>query len=411
MSSKIYDVRNYSIQELEEMLTLPSNYTSDIIEIKQSKFKDKMLNNGNVSEEVKGQVLRFVDDAKRILENKANGVTPINNPYILNEYKPEKWTILEQAKEKQYSHSKKYLNIDSRFRTNYNSTLSTNFNVKLPFKINNINEIELVSVEMPTTFYAISKDYGNDFFYVEVNSEKESYMKYIVQIPEGNYDSKGFIEALNNHSYKTKIYKTTDISGIYDAEIYKSLKFEFTNDNNGTGTSKVKLTIKPQVSDINKNKIINTKIIFNEDINENVVNTNPLGKKLGWYIGFRKETYLLEGYTHIIPEGILNVTGPKYIFLVVDDHNNNNGNSNAFMNVYNSISLNQNIIARIPLTLFSVGFQIINSTNFNATPRKYSNPIHTDEFTFQLLDEYGGPLSLNNMDYSCCLALDIVHEI
>ena len=404
MSSKIYDVRNYSIQELEEMLTLPSNYTSDIIEIKQSKFKDKMLNNGNVSEEVKGQVLRFVDDAKRILENKANGVAPVNNPYIL--YKPEKWTMLEQAKEKKYSHSKKYLNIDSRFRANYNSTLSSNFNVKLPFKINNINEIELVSVEMPTTFYAISQEYGNDFFFVEVDSKEVGYTKYIIQIPEGNYDSKGFMEALNNISYK-RIYHTNDHLDTYKQGTYNSLKFELTNDNNGTGTSKVKVTI---VRD-SIIEIVSTKLIFNQDINENVVNSNPLGKKLGWCIGFRKETYLLTGYTDIIPEGILNVTGPKYIFLVVDDHNNNNGNSNAFMNSYNSISLNQNIIARIPLTLFSVGFQIINKTNFNATPRKYSNPIHTDEFTFQLLDEYGGPLFLNNMDYSCCLALDIVHEI
>lgn len=403
----IYDVQNYSISELEEMLTLPPNYTSDIIEIKQAKFKDKMLNSEHINEEIKGQVLRFVDNARRILENKVQN----QNPFLSNQYPfYEKWNKeKEKEKESKITHSKKYLNIDSRFRSNYNSTFSSNFNVKLPFKINNINEIELVSVEMPTTFYAISKEYGNDFFFVEVEST-EINLKYMIQIPEGNYDSKGFIDALNNRTYKTTRRISQNLLTDYTTDIFKSLHFELTNDNNGTGTSKVKVSIVSQESSDNLNRIIQTKLIFNEDVNENIVNSNPLGKKLGWIIGFRKESYILNEYTHIIPEGILNVTGPKYIFLVVDDHNNNNGNSNAFMNSYNSISLNQNILARIPLTLFSVGFQIVNSTNFNATPRKYANPINTDEFTFQLLDEYGTPLFLNNMDYSCCLALNIIHE-
>jgi hypothetical protein len=406
----IYNAHDYTVSELEEMLNLPTNYNVHMIDLRLSEFNNKIMGNDAVSEETKVNVLQFLDEARKILLLKQQQQPPLSLSSSSSPFAPQ---ITPR-----YRFLKKYLNIDSRFRDQYYSTTSGKFNVKLPFKINNIKDIELASIEMPTTFYAVSSSYGNDFFSIEISSVTSSlFVKCVLQIPSGNYDSKGFLDAINSSSNKQTITRslrglnllspnlTDDINAIYN-----SIQFTLLNDNNGTGTSQILVTLSETLL-TTYSQDVNVKLIFDEDIQGNITST-ALGLKLGWSLGFRRDEYLMSSsFMSITSEGILNVTGPKYLFFVLEDHNNNNNNqSDTFMNAYNSISLNRNILARIPLTLFSIGFQIANKTNFTATPREYTNPITTDEFTLQLLDEYGRQLELNNMNYSCCIALTLRYE-
>ena len=61
----------------------------------------------------------------------------------------------------------KLLTIDSRFRSNYASTLSTDFDVNLPYIINNVTEIRLSDVEFPATFYPFQEEYENNYFWLK----------------------------------------------------------------------------------------------------------------------------------------------------------------------------------------------------------------------------------------------------
>ena len=57
---------------------------------------------------------------------------------------------------------KKNLNIDTRFRDNYFSSPSTNFNFVLPTNFDNVLQMQLTAIELPTTYYNVSKQYGNN---------------------------------------------------------------------------------------------------------------------------------------------------------------------------------------------------------------------------------------------------------
>jgi hypothetical protein len=133
----------------------------------------------------------------------------------------------------------------------------------------------------------------------------------------------------------------------------------------------------------------------------------PLPLKFGWILGFRNGIYV--NNQNYVSEGIVDLSGPKYLFLVVDDFNNNV--NNGFYSAFNSSLLNKNILARISLK--SLTFSIFNENNFNivTTPREYFGPVNIQNLNIQLLDEYGRVIELNNMDYSFSLTLTVVYDI
>jgi hypothetical protein len=134
----------------------------------------------------------------------------------------------------------------------------------------------------------------------------------------------------------------------------------------------------------------------------------PLPLKLGWILGFRNGNYI--NNLNYVSEGIVDLTGPKYCYLVVDDYNNNVVNS--FYSAFNSSVLNKNILARIA-TMGTSQLSILDQNNLAiiTVPREYFGPINIQNINIQLLDEYGRILDLNNMDYSFCLTLTTVYDI
>jgi hypothetical protein len=147
---------------------------------------------------------------------------------------------------------------------------------------------------------------------------------------------------------------------------------------------------------------------FQANINGIPDKGTPLPLKFGWNLGFRNGIYI--GNTNYVSEGLLDLTGPRYVYLVVDDFNNNvnNGFYNA---VFNNSILNKNILARISLQ--SNTLNILEKDNFNIItyPRTYLGPVDVQKLQIQLLDEYGRILYLNNMDFSFCLKFTVVYDI
>ena len=148
-------------------------------------------------------------------------------------------------------------------------------------------------------------------------------------------------------------------------------------------------------------------INFLTDAYANNDNPVPLPLKFGWLIGFRNGYY--ENNTTYVSEGIINLIGPTYIYMVVDDFNNNV--VDGFYSAFTSSILNKNILARISLQ--GTVFDALSKDNFNliTTPRQYFGPVDIQKLQIQLLDEYGRILNLNNMDYSFCLTFQTIYDL
>jgi hypothetical protein len=147
---------------------------------------------------------------------------------------------------------------------------------------------------------------------------------------------------------------------------------------------------------------------FQANINGDDDRNTPLPMKLGWLLGFRNGIY--ENNENYVSEGVVDLYGPRYLYLVLDDHNNSV--SNSFYSAFNSSILNKNILARITVqttTPFSILAQ--NNLNLVSTSREYFGPVNIQHMNIQLLDEYGRIVDLNNMDFSFCLTLTTAYDI
>ena len=105
---------------------------------------------------------------------------------------------------------------------------------------------------------------------------------------------------------------------------------------------------------------------------------------------------------------MVDVSGPKYFFLVLDDYNNSV--NNCFYSAFNSSILNNNILARISLG-GNISFLQQNNLSLTTTMREYFGPVNLTTIKVQLLDEYGRIVDLNYMDFSFCITLTVVHNI
>lgn len=215
------NINNYKKNELKEMFDLPSNYDKQIVEIKEAKLRERILNNKEINDNTRIKTIFFLTEAKKILlgdvyekvENAEEKVKDyFNSIYDLKPVKLENENdhMVQLRKNQPYLSSfpseffpgiinpikrrvnKQNLNIDTRFRENYYGSSSTNFNVSLPLIINNVLTMQLSAIELPTSFYSISKQYGNNYFTLIVNGISQ-----VVNIPDGNYTDTGIVNVLN----------------------------------------------------------------------------------------------------------------------------------------------------------------------------------------------------------------------
>jgi len=246
--------------------------------------------------------------------------------------------------------------------------------------------MQLTSIELPTSYYIISKQYGNNFFTIIINNESK-----IINIPDGNYDSKTIMNAINNQ------LNTLDAP-------FNNLVFQINLINDNTGSCQTIVGF----NDL-ENLPSNTTLELNFQADKNGIydSGTPLPLKFGWLLGFRNGVYT--NSLNYVSEGIVDIKGPKYLFLVVDDYNNNVNNS--FYSAFNESILNKNILARISLQANTFNILEQNNLNILSTPREYFGPVKIQNLNIQLLDEYGRVVNLNNMDYSFCLTFITVYDL
>ena len=352
------------------------------------------------------------------------------------------------------------ISIDSRFKDtvsrnsqecknleyNPSEETTTNFSCVLTNDLNNVISFNLNSIEIPLSWYTIDSTYGTNAFKIGGD---------LYTIPEGNYTPQTLITAI-----QTSLSTKGQIQITY-------------NETNG------KATFTGLPGAIGAGDVI----FF-----DNTGTTSELGNakknsNLGWILGFNQTKYTYKtqalndtrtnasrGDTNhngtLISERVVDTYGPRYLFLSLEDYNNNQvstgvigigqvdnrldlpeyyncslaqGNNGQVISsaprrltnnqIYaiNEIRANQqvtkdwirspsstDIFAKIPIvkpqSYYTGELYIDATTTLQVNERVYFGPVSIKRLKVRLLDDAGRILNLNGMDWSFTLQVTSMYQ-
>ena len=343
------NINNYSVTELEELLMLGKQYNPDDIRYKKDNICMKIVNDDNISFDMKAKLENFCEKASVILKDivsknggssGSGGSIGSSNNAVTDGYgfggyvKKDKFSDLKMDMMKNtnnliiadpvsahnieinrvatpgqnidtYGTSRglinplltntflKGVNIDTRFRENYYSTKSTNITITLPFRLERVISYRIVGITLPLTYYNISQSYGNNVIQINIVSNVSGTVgvSYNLILPDG-------------------CYNTTQNISIYSSSLEQAINKILTNDPNSPNNNPAcaGLNLKYTIDKTNgrsvfaQDETIAGTIAYNFEIIMNVgynVQTGGveddyskvLMLKLGWILGFRLARY------------------------------------------------------------------------------------------------------------------------
>jgi hypothetical protein len=106
---------------------------------------------------------------------------------------------------------RRIISIDSSYRPNIKD-LATDFTFNLSDPLKDVLSLKLYSVQIPYSWYTISKQYGSNFFYLKGNSDgiNNGDHDYQIKIDAGNYSQSLLVQAINA-SIKDVSSNNTDV--------------------------------------------------------------------------------------------------------------------------------------------------------------------------------------------------------
>jgi len=259
----------------------------------------------------------------------------------------------------------KYINIDTRYRDDYDPSKVADYNITLPERLTDITSIKVVNAEIPMTFYNISSDLGNNVFCVNDT---------VIILPDEQYTEVTLTAAINNQLV---------LSGYGDL-VYQIVnkRSQFTNNNITT----------------------NYQISFNVSA-QGALDTQHPTYKLGWLLGYRDSRYILTPAVTNTSQAFVDLLGPRYLYLVVDEFKN--GNPYSFTSLLQESAVNSTqILARFAMNPDSYPYGILFPARggyIASDVRKYTGTVNLQRFNIKLVNERGVPMNLNGMDFSFCM--------
>jgi hypothetical protein len=376
MSGADYNVDNYTIPELLEILDLYDPTTDEIIE-----QTNKLIQQFSPSRENRPEIVAFFQNMQtklvRYMEQDNKGSEYTSNNTQTNEwYKyqslPQDNTVQKDKitdriqkvdvyndnhmpmKREQLGVSNnfqvpvsqdtlnpnlenitsRFINLDSQFRQASGGTesMSTDYTMDLSDPLTNVLSLRLYSIQIPYTWYTIDYVYGNTCFWV---TNQNNTFKIVVE--PGNYTPSEFCIALTT-GFSDFSY-CGDISPVPNIMTYNANNGKITMNLNGwCDPSGNEIVSKTQYTDTFNSETDSYFTFFDISVNKSCYETGtyPCGAStnqgqtfngtLGWLMGFRLpvQPIFTNGNT---PQGLLNLYGTKYFIVVLDDYNQNHINN------------------------------------------------------------------------------------
>ena len=428
MSNINLDINTYTIGELEKLLKLQKNYTSENIYYSKESIANS-ISKSNISESKKTELYIFLDNIKnKLIANLlATNNNNNNSIYAIKEYNGNQYitnngeNTLGNYKQTNKSLLKKIYTIDSIFRQNYELTdnQSHNYIIQLPETISRAITMSISSIEIPLTYHNVSNYYNNNFFTIEqLSSAGTSLATIMVELSPGLYES------------RISSYAPNDVRKIICYDIEKEINDKIQNVNFIDISNNLKFVIEPRSgfscfkydnsNNITNNILGNYKIRINFNVNNPNANSsncysNELYQKLGWQLGFRNNSIIIDSNDlYAVSTGICHINYPRYIYIALDDFQSSS--QNHFAIASDSI-VAPNIITRINIlslleekTAFKQGAYAGDIYYNHKHIREYFGPTSINKLKVQLLDEYGRPFSLNNMDWSFIITFECLYN-
>lgn len=207
--------------------------------------------------------------------------------------------------------------LDSFFRQESSGpNISTDYTLDLSDHLTDVLSLRLWSIEVPLTYYVVDVNYGNTCFWVSHGSYNIP-----ITIPSGNYTSTTFVIALNDAFATAGFTFTSPVIPVsYNSSNYKiTMKL-----NGGTYGSPVVFTITPTTTRL---------IFFDPTITLQCETTCVqhglyLNQTLGWLMGYHNSTgAILVDASGNTADSVLDLNGPRYFILTLDDYNQNHLNN------------------------------------------------------------------------------------
>jgi hypothetical protein len=417
MNSFNLNIEDYTINDFIEIFDLTNEYTHKQLNNQYLKLIDTIKKDKTINDEKKEKLNDFFTKSRNILTNIKvgnnlndslglvknsqirsdflenltkynNNITSNNESYLLNndvegfiendrlpKYEKAKDLGIIQNKTKTLTY---LMNIDSKFRKNYYTTNTSNFTIDIPYKLSNVISMQLRSIELPNSWYLFDETKKTNIFYAQSpDIDGNGNNLYRVRIESGNYDVGSFKENL--------IYEK--FNGVsFDPDLQFPLEISVNNFNGKT-------TIK-HVGNSNPNFTLDFSI-ENRD--------SPFN--MGWSLGYRMNKYT--GETSYTSEAIYNAGSQKYLFFIVKDFQNHT--NDKIIAIFQKSYLAKDILAKIPLSAssFTILFEEQNNT---ARKREYLSPVDINRLEFEIIDEYGDLINLNNMDFSVTLQFECLYD-
>ena len=357
-----------------------------------------------------------------------------------------------------YHENHRIISIDSRYRENllsqnqtYDSYTSSDMIIDLNDTLDSIVSLELANICIPFTFYNISKDQGNNYFYVNDPSTSTTTK---VEIEDGNYDNASIISSINDALTANSINISFAISTL-------------TNKVSVTSTEANGYTLVFYDNDKTSDYSFADHCL---SANGGASVQSKVNHNLGWLLGFRnidvenydKVSYSVSSTTSVTAEALCHLPYTKYFVVVIDDMNKNQSNKSlvqisngkphmnktkyfkdidnslncltesnfdSYVNasgrtltknqLYSSLQVNNyrasfnetnsklsadlinNVFAIVPFETKSLiwGNSMFTSDK-NKFIRKYNGPVDISKLNVKLLDDRGNLLNLNGADWS-----------
>ena len=433
----------YSDKEIENLLHLLQPYdTSDIVRAKQNLILNVNVQS-NLGNEKQREINKFINTISTRLQNINNNQTILNTQYA------EVHSVIQQGSNfiienpdqiigrsakiengrmglESKSAPPGYINpinvrtitqaisLDSRFRPNYYASKSTNYDIVLPSMQKNVISMRVTSIEMPITYYAVSRYNGNSSCLI-MDLSNNGY-GWLLTLPDGNYEQ---VWAKNSNAANIETCMNNAISNAVPVIINA-------NGNSTPNTTFSSLTSADLVFKVDhiSGRAIFTAVAggvldpagftlrFNVDNYGNLNLDANIQMRLGWQLGFRSAEYITT--SSCVSEGICLISGPRYGFIAINDYQKNTGPTHI-VSYANSV-FQDNIITRINLAELQADFGVYQSssdpglsTQLNRT-REYFGPVDIQRLHISLYDEFGRIIDLNNMDWSITLAFEILYN-
>jgi hypothetical protein len=273
--------------------------------------------------------------------------------------------------------TERFINLDSQFRQP--ATVSTDYSLDLSDHLSNVLSLRLFSFQIPVTWYVIDETYGNTCFWIQDGDTTVP-----ITIASGNYTPTNFVSALN----------TAIISaGFTTASLTPFVSYNTIN-------AKITLALNTAVytgGGTTFTVSANTLLIFYDYTSKLQCQTFCVNRSfyinntLGWIMGFRLP-YENSVSTGNVGAAVLDLNGPRYLILAIDDFNQNHLNNGLVTITELSKTLKMPNYYSPDLPYFCVSSNVYSGNNLQANINTVSQTnVNSGELLFDKLNvSYSG---------------------